>query len=81
MACGNASLSYCHRVLEWCFYLNDEVKGTFILNSVAVVGNEYVINFCGMQLLERIAPATENLKSKQIDFSLWYKPENYRTEL
>ncbi|KAK9937130.1 hypothetical protein M0R45_013941 [Rubus argutus] len=33
------------------------------------------------KLLERIAPATENLKSKEIDFSLWYKPEKYRTEL
>lgn len=33
------------------------------------------------QLLERIAPATEKLKRKGIDFSLWYKPENYETEL
>ncbi|KAJ6889189.1 phosphatase IMPL1 [Populus alba x Populus x berolinensis] len=33
------------------------------------------------KLLERIAPATEKLKSKGIDFSLWYKPENYRTDL
>ncbi|KAB5532293.1 hypothetical protein DKX38_018963 [Salix brachista] len=34
-----------------------------------------------VELLERIAPATEKLKSKGIDFSLWYKPENYRTDL
>ncbi|KAF4361845.1 phosphatase IMPL1, chloroplastic [Cannabis sativa] len=33
------------------------------------------------KLLERIAPATEKLKSKNIDFSLWYKPDNYLTEL
>ncbi|KAG6753376.1 hypothetical protein POTOM_043443 [Populus tomentosa] len=33
------------------------------------------------KLLERIAPATEKLKNKGIDFSLWYKPENYRTDL
>ncbi|XP_052486822.1 phosphatase IMPL1, chloroplastic isoform X2 [Gossypium raimondii] len=33
------------------------------------------------KLLERIAPATEKLKSKGIDFSLWYKPENYVTDL
>ncbi|KAK6150213.1 hypothetical protein DH2020_017738 [Rehmannia glutinosa] len=33
------------------------------------------------KLLERIGPATEKLKGKGIDFSLWYKPENYRTEL
>ncbi|KAE7995968.1 hypothetical protein FH972_000720 [Carpinus fangiana] len=33
------------------------------------------------KLLERIGPATEKLKSKGIDFSLWYKPENYRTDL
>lgn len=34
-----------------------------------------------MQLLERIGPATEKLKKKGIDFSLWYKPENYHTQL
>ncbi|KAH6756940.1 myo-inositol monophosphatase like 1 [Perilla frutescens var. hirtella] len=33
------------------------------------------------KLLERIGPATEKLKDKGIDFSLWYKPENYYTEL
>ncbi|TYI27111.1 hypothetical protein ES332_A05G156500v1 [Gossypium tomentosum] len=33
------------------------------------------------KLLERIAPATEKLKSKGIDFSLCYKPENYVTDL
>ncbi|XVF40048.1 hypothetical protein PTKIN_Ptkin01aG0081200 [Pterospermum kingtungense] len=33
------------------------------------------------KLLERIAPATEKLKNKGIDFSLWYKPENYVTDL
>jgi hypothetical protein len=35
---------------------------------------------CISQLLERIGPATEELKSKGIDFSLWYKPEDYRTD-
>ncbi|XP_075505309.1 phosphatase IMPL1, chloroplastic isoform X1 [Primulina tabacum] len=33
------------------------------------------------KLLERIGPATEKLKIKGIDFSLWYKPENYCTQL
>ncbi|GAV64365.1 Inositol_P domain-containing protein [Cephalotus follicularis] len=33
------------------------------------------------KLLERIAPATEKLMDKGIDFSLWYKPENYHTDL
>ncbi|KAI4370890.1 hypothetical protein MLD38_019187 [Melastoma candidum] len=33
------------------------------------------------KLLERIAPATENLKAKGIDFSTWFKPGNYHTEL
>ncbi|KAL0398135.1 UNVERIFIED_CONTAM: Phosphatase IMPL1, chloroplastic [Sesamum radiatum] len=33
------------------------------------------------KLLERIGPATEKLKGKGIDFSLWYKPENYLKEL
>ncbi|GFS33117.1 myo-inositol monophosphatase like 1 [Actinidia rufa] len=33
------------------------------------------------KLLERIGPATGKLKNKGIDFSLWYKPENYRAEL
>ncbi|KAM1004300.1 hypothetical protein ACFX13_004576 [Malus domestica] len=33
------------------------------------------------KFLERIAPATEKLKSKGIDFSLWYKPEDYTTDI
>ncbi|KAI3988561.1 hypothetical protein MKX01_011458 [Papaver californicum] len=33
------------------------------------------------KLLERISPATEKLKDNGIDFSLWYKPENYQTDL
>ncbi|CAL9207565.1 unnamed protein product [Musa hybrid cultivar] len=32
------------------------------------------------KLLERIGPATEELKKKGIDFSLWFKPENYSTD-
>ncbi|ONI11514.1 hypothetical protein PRUPE_4G110600 [Prunus persica] len=32
-------------------------------------------------LLERIAPATEKLKSKGIVFSLWYKPDDYTTDI
>ncbi|XP_070051458.1 phosphatase IMPL1, chloroplastic isoform X3 [Nicotiana tomentosiformis] len=32
------------------------------------------------KLLEKIGPATENLKGKGIDFSVWFKPENYHTE-
>lgn len=33
------------------------------------------------KLLERIAPPTEKLKTKGIDFSLWYKPDNYHTDI
>lgn len=33
------------------------------------------------KLLERIGPATEKLKNKGLDFSLWYKPENYQTDI
>ncbi|ESW10451.2 hypothetical protein PHAVU_009G205700 [Phaseolus vulgaris] len=33
------------------------------------------------ELLDRIGPATEKLKNKGIDFSLWYKPENYRADV
>ncbi|ONK60969.1 uncharacterized protein A4U43_C08F24630 [Asparagus officinalis] len=33
------------------------------------------------KLLERIGPATEELKKKGIDFSLWFKPENYITDI
>ncbi|GMN60242.1 hypothetical protein TIFTF001_029335 [Ficus carica] len=33
------------------------------------------------KLLERIAPATEKLKSGNFDDSLWFKPENYTTDL
>ena len=36
---------------------------------------------CEMQLLERIAPPTEKLKSKGFDFSLWFKPENYTADV
>ncbi|KAM3241055.1 hypothetical protein ACQJBY_054225 [Aegilops geniculata] len=32
------------------------------------------------QLLERIRPATEDLKKKGIDFSMWFKPDNYPTD-
>lgn len=32
------------------------------------------------KLLEKIGPATERLKEKDIDFSLWYKPDNYQTD-
>ncbi|XP_024199979.1 phosphatase IMPL1, chloroplastic [Rosa chinensis] len=49
--------------------------------SAAVISIIQEKKIVEMQLLERIAPATENLKSKQINLSLWYKPENCRTEL
>nr|GMD11698.1 phosphatase IMPL1, chloroplastic [Ipomoea batatas] len=32
------------------------------------------------KLLEKIGPATEKLKNKGVDFSLWYKPEAYKTD-
>ncbi|XP_065852489.1 phosphatase IMPL1, chloroplastic [Euphorbia lathyris] len=32
------------------------------------------------KLLEKIGTATKKLKSKGIDFSLWYKPEDYNTD-
>ncbi|GAB2298203.1 Phosphatase impl1, chloroplastic [Dionaea muscipula] len=37
-------------------------------------------NVLHSKLLERIAPATEKLKGKGIDFSLWFKPDNYATD-
>ncbi|GMH02677.1 hypothetical protein Nepgr_004516 [Nepenthes gracilis] len=33
------------------------------------------------KLLERIGPATEKLKEKGIDFSWWFKPENYHADI
>ncbi|CAL5364125.1 unnamed protein product [Camellia sinensis] len=33
-----------------------------------------------VKLLERIGPPTDKLKNKGIDFSLWFKPENYHTD-
>ncbi|EXC24757.1 Phosphatase IMPL1 [Morus notabilis] len=33
------------------------------------------------RLLEKIAPATEKLKSENFEHSLWFKPENYTTDL
>ncbi|KAG0448981.1 hypothetical protein HPP92_027573 [Vanilla planifolia] len=32
-------------------------------------------------LLETIGPATEDLKKKGINFSLWFKPESYVTDI
>ncbi|XP_028062526.1 phosphatase IMPL1, chloroplastic-like isoform X1 [Camellia sinensis] len=32
------------------------------------------------KLLQRIGPPTDKLKNKGIDFSLWFKPENYHTD-
>ncbi|KAL5100935.1 hypothetical protein RYX36_005262 [Vicia faba] len=32
------------------------------------------------KLLDKIGPATEELKGKGIDFSLWFKPEDYTTD-
>ncbi|KAJ3708321.1 hypothetical protein LUZ61_012026 [Rhynchospora tenuis] len=32
------------------------------------------------KLLEKIGPATEELKKKGIDFSLWFKPDKYATD-
>lgn len=45
-----------------------------------ILHDEFLLHDC-LQLLERIGPATEKLKDKGIDFSLWYKPENYYTDL
>lgn len=39
------------------------------------------LNCIEMQLLEKIGPATVELKGKGIDFSLWYKPDDYITEV
>ncbi|OVA12398.1 Inositol monophosphatase [Macleaya cordata] len=33
------------------------------------------------KLLEKIGPATEKLKNNGIDFSLWFKPDNYSTDI
>lgn len=52
--------------------------GKFCLFDRSVLVSNGVLH---NKLLEKIGPATENLKSKGIDFSLWYKPENYRTDL
>ncbi|KAG0448911.1 hypothetical protein HPP92_027597 [Vanilla planifolia] len=35
----------------------------------------------GVLLLETIGPATEDLKKKGINFSLWFKPESYVTDI
>lgn len=45
------------------------------------LGGDKSIAFRFAQLLERIGPATEKLIEKGIDFSLWFKPENYETDV
>ncbi|PIN14625.1 Inositol monophosphatase [Handroanthus impetiginosus] len=52
--------------------------GKFCVFDRSVLVSNGVIH---AKLLERIGPSTEKLKGKGIDFSLWYKPENYHTEL
>ncbi|KAJ6805272.1 phosphatase IMPL1, chloroplastic [Iris pallida] len=52
--------------------------GSFsVFDRSVLVSNGLVHN----QLLEKISPATEDLKTKGIDFSMWFKPENYVTDL
>lgn len=52
--------------------------GSFsVFDRSVLVSNGLVHN----QLLEKISPATEALKTKGIDFSMWFKPENYVTDL
>lgn len=48
-----------------------------------VYDRSVLVSNCSLhaKLLEKIGPATEGLKEKGIDFSWWYKPENYRTDL
>lgn len=52
--------------------------GKFCVFDRSVLVSNGVIH---AKLLERIGPATEGLKSKGIDFSLWYKPEDYRADV
>lgn len=52
--------------------------GPFCVFDRSVLVSNGVIH---SKLLESIGPKTEKLKSKGIDFSRWYKPDNYHTEL
>lgn len=64
------------------FIFPHSVQSSFSLACTVILSKlDGIIIIFKMQLLERIAPATEKLKSKGIDFSLWYKPENYHTDL
>lgn len=45
------------------------------------LGDDISFAFRFAQLLERIGPATEKLIGRGIDFSLWFKPENYETDV
>ncbi|CAM8894956.1 unnamed protein product [Rhodiola kirilowii] len=52
-------------------------EGFCVFDRSVLVSN----NVIHSKLLERIAPATENLKNNGTDFSLWFKPDKYRTDL
>ncbi|CAO2826899.1 unnamed protein product [Amaranthus hypochondriacus] len=52
--------------------------GNFCVYDRSVIVSNGLIH---SQLLEKIGPATETLKEKGIDFSWWFKPENYSTDL
>lgn len=51
--------------------------GTFSVFDRSVLVSNGLVH---AKLLERIGPATEDLMKKGIDFSLWFKPENYITD-
>lgn len=48
-----------------------------VFDKSVLVSNGFVHE----KLLERIGPATEDLKKKGIDFSPWFKPESYATDI
>ncbi|XP_044481511.1 phosphatase IMPL1, chloroplastic-like, partial [Mangifera indica] len=50
--------------------------GKFCVFDRSVLVSNGVIH---AELLQRIAPPTEKLETKGIDFSIWYKPDNYNT--
>ncbi|MFQ6662592.1 hypothetical protein Gotur_030388 [Gossypium turneri] len=90
---GGAAVDMCHVALGvtegyWEYRLKpwDIAAAVLIIEEAGGVvtrmdGGKLCVFDKSVLLLERIAPATEKLKSKGIDFSLWYKPENYVTDL
>ncbi|KAL2935723.1 Phosphatase IMPL1 chloroplastic [Bienertia sinuspersici] len=79
---GAAAVDMCHVAIGIVEEAGGAVSrmdgGKFCVYDRSVIVSNGLLH---SKLLEKIGPATETLKEKGIDFSWWFKPENYSTDL